>query len=83
MSSTTTTTPAAYTVPHACRRLRITPAAFRRGWAGVFTPVDSGAKGWTLLPADEVEHAAQFAGDRGRMIRAVLAYRRDVKGQRV
>ncbi len=81
--STTTTTPAAYTVPHACRRLGITPKAFRRGWAGVFSRIDSGSRGWTLLPANEVEHAAQFAGDRDRMIRAVLAYRRDVKGRRV
>lgn len=83
MSSTITTTPATYTVPQACRRLGIGVAAFRRGWAGVFSPVESGARAWVLLLRDEVEHAAQFAGDRDRMIRAVLAYRRDVKGRRV
>lgn len=83
MSTATTTTARAYTVPQACRRLGISPKAFRRGWAGVFSAVDSGAKAWTLLPADEVEHAAQYAGDRGRMIAAALRYRREVKGQRV
>lgn len=83
MSSTSVTPPTAYTVPHACRRLGIGVGAFRRGWAGVFSAVESGAKGWTLLPADEVEHAAQYAGDRARMVAAVLAFRREVKGHAV
>lgn len=59
----------------ACRRLRVSPAAYRRGWAGVFTRVRT-ARGRVVLDRLEVEEAAQHAGDRGRMVAAVLALRR-------
>lgn len=76
MAAAPATAPATYTVAAACRRLRVSPAAYRRGWAGVFTRQTTAA-GRVALRADEVEHAAQFAGDRDRMVGAVLRFRRD------
>jgi len=70
-----TITPAAtYTVAAACRRPCVSPAVGRRGWDGVFTRLLDG-RGRAVLDRQEVEEAAQFAGDRGRMIAAVLALR--------
>ncbi len=68
MTATTAAPPATYSVAAACRRLRISPAAFRRGWAGVFSAVPGSRR----VPRDECEHAAQYAGDRTAMIRAAL-----------
>lgn len=73
--SAAATTPAIYSVAAACRRMRISPAAYRRGWDGVFTRITT-ARGRVVLDRQEVEEAAQYAGDRGRMIAAVLALRR-------
>lgn len=71
-----TATPAYYRIAAACRRLGISPKTYRRSWGGIFTPVRD-PKDRPVLDRQEVEQAAQHAGDRDAMVAAVLKLRRD------